>query len=191
MIDSRATEPMRRLLLNLTTSLDGFIADRDGGIDWIQPPPGEIPADYLELMETIDAFVMGRATYELSLRMPGGMDLFEGKSVYVFTSRPDMTPHDGVVFINEDPAAFIEQLKRESGGAIWLFGGGQLATALGAAGLIDDYLIVIQPLLLGDGIRLWQGDLGMHGLELAYAREWPGGLVELRYRPTESFTERA
>jgi dihydrofolate reductase len=174
---------MRQLLLNLTTSLDGFIADSDEGIDWIQSPSDDVPSDYLELMGTIDAFVMGRATYELSLSIPGGMDLFEGKSVFVFTSRSDFEPYEGVEFVHEDPAEFVENLKRAPGGTIWLFGGGQLATALSTAGLIDDYLIVVQPILLGGGIRLWQGGLGMQQLELVHAREWSGGMVELRYRP--------
>lgn len=173
---------MRRLLLNLTTSLDGFIADSDEGIDWILPPPEEVPAHYLELIETIDTLVMGRVTYELSLRIPGGTDVFTGKSVYVVTSRLDPEPRGGVEFVHGDPAAFVESLKQEPGGRIWLYGGGQLTTALSNAGLIDDYLIVVQPLLLGDGIRLWQDGLAPQGLELVRGREWPGGLVELLYR---------
>lgn len=182
---------MRQLLLNLTTSLDGFIADSGGGIDWIQPFPDAsgIPGDYLELMRTVDALVMGRATYELSSAMPGGMDVFEGKWAFVFTSRTDLTPHTGVEFVREDAAPFVERLKDEPGGTIWLFGGGQLATALAKAGLIDDYLIVVQPVLLGEGIRLWQG--GLHGVHLELTRtcEWPDGLVELRYhRPPSTST---
>lgn len=175
---------MRRLLLNLTTSLDGFIADSEEGIDWIQPMPAQPPAGYLQLMESVDALVMGRATYELSLRLPGGTDVFADKDVYVVTSRHDLEPLEGVEFVvGRDPAAFVRELKRRPGGTIWLFGGGRLATALSAAGLIDDYLIVLQPVLLGDGIRLWQEGLTLQGLDLMYCREWPGGLVELRYRP--------
>lgn len=174
---------MRQLLLNLTTSLDGFIADAEEGIDWIAPPPAEIPGDYLQLMESIDTLVMGRATYELSLRIPGGTEVFEGKRVYVFTSRTELETHPGVEFVHEDPSAFVERLKQTSGGTIWLFGGGRLATALATADLIDDYLIVVQPVLLGAGIRLWQDGLEPKKLRLAYAREWPDGLVELRYRP--------
>jgi dihydrofolate reductase len=178
---------VRPLLLNLTTSLDGFIADRDEGIDWIQAPPdaaqADYPPDYLELMESVDALVMGRATYELSLRIPGGTDVFAGKRVHVITSRADLEPRESVDFVHGDPVGFVAELKRRPGGTIWLFGGGRLATALAAAGLIDDYLIVIQPILLGDGIRLWQDGLTRCGLELTHSREWPGGLVELRYRP--------
>jgi dihydrofolate reductase len=173
---------MRQLLLNLTTSLDGFIADTDEGIDWIQPPPDEIPAEYLQLMESVDALVMGRATYELSLRIPGGTNVFEGKKVYVITSRTDLEPREGVEFVGEDPVAFVDDLRQAPGGTIWLFGGGRLATALSSAELIDEYLIVVQPVLLGSGVRLWQDGLAPRELELLYTREWSGGLVELRYR---------
>jgi dihydrofolate reductase len=176
---------MRQLLLNLTTSLDGFIADSTGGIDWIQPFPEDasgIPEDYLDLMRTVDALVMGRATYELSLTLPGGMEVFEGKRAVVFTSRTDLAPYRDVEFVHEDAAPVVERMKHEPGGTIWLFGGGQLATALASACLIDDYLIVVQPVLLGQGIRLWRDGLHPASLSLAYAREWPGGLVELRYR---------
>jgi dihydrofolate reductase len=177
---------VRPLLLNLTTSLDGFIADSTGGIDWIQPPPddpGGLPADYVELMEAVDTLVMGRATYELSLALSGGMDVFESKCAVVFTSRPDLPPHRGVEFSSEDPVALVRRMKGEPGGTIWLYGGGMLATTLATAGLIDDYLIVVQPLLLGDGIRLWRDGLRRVPLELRHVREWIGGLVELRYVP--------
>ena len=178
---------MRPLLLELTTSLDGFIADSAEGIDWIQAPPGDVPAeypaDYLELMNSVDALVMGRATYELSLRLPGGTEAFTGKSVYVVTSRTDFEPREGVELVHRDPVSFVQELKQRPGGTIWLFGGGRLATTLCAAGLIDDYLLVLQPVLLGAGIRLWQEGLPQRELELAYSRQWSGGLVELRYRP--------
>jgi dihydrofolate reductase len=176
---------MRKLLLNLTTSLDGFIADRDGGIDWIQPFPddAEVPSGYLELIASVDTLVMGRATYAASLLLEGGTEVFEGRRVVVFTSRTDLEPREGVEFVHTDAIAFVENLRRQPGGIIWLYGGGQLATALAAAGLIDEYLIVVQPVLLGNGIRLWQSGLPAIRLQLTSTLEWPGGLVELRYRP--------
>ncbi|MHB0980573.1 MAG: dihydrofolate reductase family protein [Thermoleophilia bacterium] len=76
----------------------------------------------------------------------------------------------------------MARLKEQAGGAIWLFGGGRPATALTAAGLVDDYLIAVQPILLGDGIPLWRGGQGPRNLEVVHARAWPDGVVELRYR---------
>ena len=175
---------MRDVLLCLTTSLDGFIADRDGGVAWVMPPPKDVPADYVDLMATVDTLIMGRATYETSLALEGGLAAFEGKRVYVFTSRGDLPQTPGVSFVHERPEAFVERLKREDGGTIWLFGGGRLATALSDAGLIDEYLIAVQPILLGDGIPLWRSPHASTRLQRASARVWADGLVELRYRRT-------
>ncbi len=70
-----------------------------------------------------------------------------------------------------------------TGGAIWLFGGGRLATALSDAGLVDDYFVALQPILLGDGIPLWVTPHGRTDLELVSANPWAGGIAELRYAP--------
>ena len=173
---------MRPVLLNITTSLDGFIAGPDGGIDWLMPPPAEVPADYVAHMDTVDTLVMGRATYETSLALEGGLAIFEGKRVYVITSTDELPLGPGVTLVHEDPVAFVSRLKSKPGGTIWLFGGGRLATALSDAGLVDEYLIAIQPVLLGDGIPLWRSPHGTTRLEGGTAQVWPGGLVVVRYR---------
>jgi dihydrofolate reductase len=173
---------VRPVLLNLTTSLDGFIADRDGGVRWLAPPPADIPVDYEKLMATVDTLVMGRATYETSLALEGGVEMFAGKRVIVFTSRDDLAPRDGVEFVREPPVEFMRRLRAGEGGTIWLYGGGLLATALSDAGLVDDYLIAIQPILLGDGIPLWRTPHGTTALERASAQVWDGDLVVVRYR---------
>ena len=173
---------MRPLVLILTTSLDGFIADPGGGVEWLLSPPDEPPSDYLELMDSIDCLVMGRATYDVSLELEGGTEVFAGKDVYVFTSRADLPSHAGVTFVAEDAATFTAALKERDGGTIWLFGGGRLATALSDEGLVDEYLIAVQPILLGEGIPLWVSPHGRTNLELVCARSWPGGVAELRYR---------
>lgn len=172
----------RPLILVLTTSLDGFIADPDGGVAWLTEPPDEPPADYLRLMESIDTLVMGSATYLTSLELAGGTEVFDGKRVIVFTSQVDLPRRPQVEFISEDAAAFTADLKKGPGGAIWLFGGGRLCTALSDAALVDEYLIVVQPVLLGAGIPLWTIPHARTELELVCARSWPGGLAELRYR---------
>lgn len=173
---------MRRVALILTASLDGFIAEKDGGIDWLVEPPETAPGDYLDLLDSIDCLVMGSATYLVSLDLEGGTEVFEGNDVYVFTSRDDLPEHEGVTFVSGSAEAFVADLRQRDGGTIWLFGGGRLATSLSDAGLVDDYLVVIQPILLGDGIPLWVTPHGTTALELVKAQAWAGGIAELRYR---------
>jgi dihydrofolate reductase len=172
----------RELILLLTTSLDGFIADPDGGVDGLGAPPDDVPEDYLALMDSIDCIVMGSATYLVSLELDGGTEVFAGRDVNVFTSRSDLPAYPGVTFVAQDAAGFTAALKQLDGGTIWLFGGGRLSTALSDAGLVDEYLIVVQPVLLGDGIPLWAVPHSRTDLSLAYTREWAGGMVEMRYR---------
>jgi len=173
---------MRRVALILTASLDGFIAENDGGIDWLVEPPEEAPGDYLDLLDSIDCLIMGSATYLVSLQLEGGTEVFEGNEVYVFTSRTDLPTHEGVTFVSESAEEFVADIRVREGGTIWLFGGGRLATSLSDAGLVDDYVIVMQPMLLGDGIPLWVTPHGSTNLELVNARAWAGGIAELRYR---------
>jgi len=173
---------MRSVALILTTSLDGFIATPDDGIDWLVAPPDDVPSDYLDLLASIDCLVMGSATYRVSLALEGGTDVFEDRNVFVFTSRDDLPAHPGVTFVHHSAAQFVAELKERSGGTIWLFGGGRLATALSDAGLVDDYLIVVQPVLLGEGIPLWLTPHGRTELELVMARAWTGGIAELRFK---------
>jgi dihydrofolate reductase len=178
-------ETARPVILLITTSLDGFIADLDGGVEWLLAPSDDVPADYLALIRSIDCLVMGSATYETSLVLKGGTEVFSGREVYVFTSRDDLPAHPNVTFVHGDATDFTRSLRAGSGGAIWLFGGGRLATALSDAGLVDEYFIAVQPVLLGDGIPLWVTPHGRTALELTSARAWPDGIAELRYRPAK------
>jgi dihydrofolate reductase len=174
---------MRPVVLIVTTSLDGFLADTSDGVDWLLSPPDEaVPAEYGERVAAIGCLIMGRATYEVSLALPGGTDIFAGKEVYVFTSRSDLPTWPGVTFVHEDPVAFTASLAAGEGSSIWLFGGGKLTTALADADLIDEYDIVVQPILLGDGIPLWVAPHERTKLELIDAKPWTESLAELRYR---------
>jgi len=172
----------RSLILIVTASLDGFIADPHGGVDWLANPTEGLPPDYLSLVESIDTLVMGSATYLVSLELAGGTALFDDHEVFVFTSRSDLPPYPGVTVVAEPATGFTARLKERDGGPIWLFGGGRLAVSLSDAGLIDEYLIAVQPIVLGDGIPLWPTPHERANLELVCARPWPDGIAELRYR---------
>lgn len=173
---------MRPVVLIITASLDGFIAETDGGVEWLVDPPEQVPPDYLELLDSIDCLVMGSATYLVSMSLKGGTDVFEGREVYVFTSRTDLPKHAAVTFVHVAPVPFVLALSATDGGSIWLFGGGRLATALSDAGLVTEYVIAVQPILLGTGIPLWVSPHERTQLELVSARPWAGGIAELRYR---------
>ncbi|MHB9033229.1 MAG: dihydrofolate reductase family protein [Anaerolineae bacterium] len=172
---------MRPLILNLTVSLDGYIADERGGVDWLLPFTDELAAEFDAFLARVDTLLMGRLSYETALAVPGGTDVFLGRRVIVFTSRSDLAPRAGVEFSREDPVSFTARLKQQPGAAIWLYGGGQLATALSDAGLVDEYELAVQPILLGRGIPLWRSPHARTRLTAGGVRLWPDGLVTCRY----------
>ena len=175
---------MRNLMLYITASLDGFIADEDGGVGWLAGDPST-DYGYAEFLEGVDTLVMGSSTYLTSLDLPGGTDSFEGRRVFVYTSGDDLPPREGVTFVRKPAPPHLADLKAEDGGDIWLLGGGRFATNMLAAGLVDEIRVFVQPIVLGGGIPLWRRLGEPVKLDLEEARAWPGGLAELRYRPLQ------
>jgi dihydrofolate reductase len=172
----------RPLILYVTASLDGFIADREGDVGWLTGAEGE-DYGYAEFLAGVDTIVMGSGTYLASLALDGGTSAFAGRATYVFTARDDLPPTPGVEFSAEPAAEVVARLKAEQGESIWLLGGGALATSLAAARLIDEIRLFVQPVLLGGGIPLWRGFERPLELRLVETAAWPGGLAELRYAP--------
>jgi len=170
----------RDVVLYITASLDGFIADTSGGVDWLEGAEGE-DYGYAALMESVDTVLQGSHTYLDTLRLVD-YDPYEGKTNYVFTSREDLPTSPSSQFVPGDAAEFVRALKTGDGKRIWLVGGGELASSLMSAGLVDEIDLFVQPVVLGDGIPLWRPPLERRGLDLIEACALPGGLAELRYR---------
>ena len=170
----------RQVVLYITASLDGFIADMEGGVGWLEGAEDE-DYGFGELMDSVDAVLQGSHTYLETMSLVDE-DPYKGKTNYVFTSRDDLPELGSPQFVHEDPAEFVRRLKQQAGGRIWLIGGGELASLLVSAGLVDEIDLFVQPVVLGDGIPLWRPPLRERHLELVEARPWPGGLAELRYR---------
>ncbi len=175
----------RSLILYITASLDGYIADEDGGVGWLSGDPST-DYGYAELLGSVDTLIMGSSTYLTSLALPGGTDAFEGRRVFVYTSGDDLPPHEGVSFVRQPAPPHVASLKAEPGESIWLLGGGRFATNMLAAGVVDEIRLFVQPIVLGGGVPLWRRLATPVPLELLEARAWPGGLAELRYRPREA-----
>lgn len=142
----------RKTILYVAASLDGFIADQEGGIGWLEEYAGHGDYGYQAFLESVDTIVMGRTTYDQVLTF--GAWPYAGKQCYVFTHHARET-HVGVTFVDGSPAALIEQLHQREGKSIWLVGGAELVQEFIREGLVDELILSIIPVVLGDGIRLF------------------------------------
>ena len=146
---------MKKLKLYVASSLDGFIAREDDDLKWLTEAPNPENDDhgYAAFLETVDTVLMGNSTYKWVVAewMPNP---YPDLKNYVFT-RGEAKTSGNINYINDDPVAFTAELKKGDGKDIFLVGGGELIKQLLAAGLIDEMIIFIVPVVLGRGIRLF------------------------------------
>lgn len=161
----------------LATSVDGYIARRDGSLDWLERFHGH-DHGYAEFIASIDTIVVGRGTYDTVLGFAEWP--YDGKRVVVMTHRPGVAGH-GERFTTAPPHEVVAELSHGGARRIYIDGGHVIRQFL-AARLIDDLTISLAPVVLGAGIRLFTGDEGEHALVLDSSESWPNGLVQLRYR---------
>lgn len=171
---------MPRVRLYIALSLDGYIADRDGGVAWLDNHVDAAEGDYgyADFYESVGALAMGRTTYDQVLGF--GDWPYPGKPTYVFTHDGPDTTHPHAQFVTDAPARFVADASWGEGD-LWLVGGGQLVAAFREAGLIDEYVLTVVPVLLGAGVPLFAGEQPEAALRLADVQHWPSGVVQLRY----------
>ena len=171
---------MRKIVLGLGMSLDGYIARRDGAIDFLF-----MPKDYsmAAFMATVDTLIMGRKTLEAGLKM-GGTFSGSSMSTYVFSRSQPPGERDGVVWVNESPTTFVQQLRERKGKDIWHMGGGELAVEFLRMDLIDELNLGVLPVLLGEGIPLFPSGFPQRDFALIENRSYSKGLISLRYKRT-------
>lgn len=175
--------------IHMVASLDGFIARRDGSVDWLETADdfasGEIldPAYVERFVAAIDCYVMGSRTYETALDFEGrGFGWSYGdKPTFVLTSRQLPKRRDTVEFYSGDLRELVNTRLRPTFSSIWFVGGGALAGACLRLGLADEVRYSILPILIGDGIPFFRGleqDVELHLLEV---KAYRSGMVELRH----------
>lgn len=166
---------MAYVVLYIAMSLDGFIADAEGGVHWLAPFDSP-DYGYDDFVAGIDSLIMGRATYDQVLGF--GPWPYAGKRVVVMTSRPLPDAPEGVTpWQGGDIARLVAELP----GIVWLVGGATAVRHFLAAGLIDRMRLFLMPCLLGQGIRLFESVEIPGPLPLLAARHFTTGVVELDY----------
>lgn len=173
---------MRKVILYIAMSLDGYIADQNGGVAWLcgQDQENENDDSYVAFTKNIDTVLMGRNTYRQVVSELSPTEWVYGDfTTYVFTHQSDIsTPL--IHFTSEEPITLINRLKQQEGKDIWLCGGSDLIRQFMCAELIDRYDISIIPTLLGNGIRLFEAFPKEQKLSLTEMRK-DNGIVELIY----------
>jgi len=187
-----------RVTIHMVASLDGFIARRDGRVDWLETTDtfeggATLTAEYIaEFLKSIDCYVMGARTYEtaLAFEAQGYGWAYGDTPTFVLTHRDLPRTRDNVQFHAGDLTAFVSKELRPRFRSIWVVGGGALTAECLRLGLVDEVRYSVVPVLIGDGIPFFgplTADIPLH---LAEVRPYKNGMVELRYevRRTDAST---
>ena len=169
---------MRKVILGLAVSLDGFIEGSNGEYDWCFTDQDYGMSDFFN---RIDSLFIGRKSYELSLTMGDAtMPGFPKLREYVFSNTlKELKP--GAILIRGDIEAEVKRIKKEQGKDIWLFGGASLTASLLNLNLIDEIGLAIHPIILGGGKPLFQDVSKRIELKLVDTKTYSTGLVSLTY----------
>jgi dihydrofolate reductase len=174
---------MRTLSLYIATSLDGYIAKPNDDLSFLKlvEKKGE-DYGYAKFIATIDTIILGRKTYDWVLKEIGSSHYDNGdRKVYVIT-RTEKPSVGNTIFYTGNLTELVKQLKSEDGKNIYCDGGAEIVNELLKSDLIDEFIISVIPILLGNGMRLFQGDRPEQELELISSKSFETGLTQLHYK---------
>jgi dihydrofolate reductase len=172
----------RKVIVHIGTSADGYIARSDGDLEWLTSRPK--PKGFYgmsALLSSIDTKLLGRRTYEMGLRM--GAKFGSDSRTIVFSRHPrpaDAPP--GVEFVNGAIGPLVSRLREQPGKDIWLMGGGDLIASFLDEQAIDEFVVTVAPVFIGDGIPLMARRHRHVPLEPQSVDRFEDGVVQLHYR---------
>jgi len=166
---------MRKIILFIASSLDGYIARENGDIDWL---PENTPSGYDDFIKSVDTVIMGKKTYDQVLTF--GDYPYKDKKSYVFTRNNEYSKDENIEFVH-DADKLVKDIVTNSGKDIWLIGGAEIISTFVNLGFVDEIIISIIPVVLGKGIPLFKNIEKEIKFELIKTTDYDA-LVELRYK---------
>ena len=171
---------MAKIVLYLAASLDGFIADEHGGVDWLTPfQSGDL--GFEAFLGRVGTVVMGRRTFDQARAFE--LWPYGGKRIIVLTSRPLGSLPDGGEVVRGEAGAIAAQL-RENASDAWIVGGAKTMGAFLAADAIDRVVLHVAPLILGSGLRMFEGAGSAVPFHLEDSTLFRNGVARLTYERT-------
>ena len=182
---------MKKIILNLAVSLDGFIEGPNGEIDWCIM---DDDMNFDAFLETVDTMFYGRVSYDAWGNYQPGENAgpaekqmwqhIHSKNKFVFSTQH--RTDENVTFISSEIAGKVAEIKKQDGKDIWLYGGASLIKTFIELELIDIYKVSVHPVVLGSGKPLFEDLKKRIGLKLTGTRAFRSGVVELTYQPEKN-----
>ncbi len=190
---------MRKIILNLAITLDGFIEGPNAEMDWLVRDEESDFGDILnEILSDKDVIFYGRVSFDkwgnsqpdenASQKIKDAYKLMNSKQKIVF-SKTKKDDNTNAIFINSNIKERVLEIKEQSGKNIWLYGGAKLATTFLNLDLIDEYRLVVHPVILGIGKPLFQNIEDRHKLILIDTKSYKSGIIMMTYQ-TDRTTNR-
>ncbi|MDL2271954.1 dihydrofolate reductase family protein [Desulfovibrio sp. OttesenSCG-928-I05] len=145
-----------KLILYVACSVDGYIAESDGSIGFLEESPTPLSdLGYEAFYASVDTLIMGGTTYrQIADELSPEKWLYEGKNTYIYTRHP-FKEKQGIKLADAPPKELLEKIRSDTTGDIWLVGGGEIVKMFMEENLVDRYMLYIMPNVLGNGIPLF------------------------------------